>query len=238
MKELLPYNENDGGRSKYFKASSVGDCVTRAIAIASGRDYKEVYDELFAIAKKSPRNGVKMSATKKYMKAHGFEWHATSGIGVGIKANLCKGDLPEQGAIVCRLSGHLVAVVDGVVQDTYDSRTNTINGKYRGVYGYWSITPTSDNPTTSKATSKKKAAKRNTSKKTNKFTPRKRNKPTQEPCDKIDDKFFTQVSNMLKYMSAWPGTLTRKYGPMTKEEYDKIFYALSDVFDKYNDKIQ
>lgn len=32
---------NDGGRSRYFKAKSVGDCVTRAIAIATRTDYKE-----------------------------------------------------------------------------------------------------------------------------------------------------------------------------------------------------
>ena len=37
---------NDGGRSKYFDGKKVGDCVTRAVAIASGRDYKEVYDFL------------------------------------------------------------------------------------------------------------------------------------------------------------------------------------------------
>lgn len=36
---------NDGGRSKYFKGNA-GDCVTRAIAIATGFDYKEVYDNI------------------------------------------------------------------------------------------------------------------------------------------------------------------------------------------------
>ena len=35
---------DDGGRSKYFKAEHVGDCVCRAIAIGTGKDYKEVYD--------------------------------------------------------------------------------------------------------------------------------------------------------------------------------------------------
>ena len=37
---------SDGGRSKYFKAEHVGDCVTRAICNATGMDYKEVYDAL------------------------------------------------------------------------------------------------------------------------------------------------------------------------------------------------
>lgn len=33
-----------GGREKYYDAIKVGDCVTRAIANATGKDYKEVYD--------------------------------------------------------------------------------------------------------------------------------------------------------------------------------------------------
>ena len=32
-----------GGREKYYKALNVKDCVTRAIAIANGMDYKETY---------------------------------------------------------------------------------------------------------------------------------------------------------------------------------------------------
>ena len=31
---------DDGGRSKYFKAKGVSDCVTRAICNATGKDYK------------------------------------------------------------------------------------------------------------------------------------------------------------------------------------------------------
>ena len=33
----------DGGRSKYFKAGNVRDCCVRAVANATGIDYKEVY---------------------------------------------------------------------------------------------------------------------------------------------------------------------------------------------------
>ena len=43
---------SDGGRSKYFKANNVGDCVTRAICNATGKDYKEVYDALNDMAKR------------------------------------------------------------------------------------------------------------------------------------------------------------------------------------------
>ena len=44
-----------GGREKYFKKLDVGDCVTRAIAIATGKDYKEIYDRINTLAKKERR---------------------------------------------------------------------------------------------------------------------------------------------------------------------------------------
>lgn len=42
----LQFKFNDGGRSKYFKGEA-GDCVVRAISIATNTDYKVIYDELF-----------------------------------------------------------------------------------------------------------------------------------------------------------------------------------------------
>lgn len=131
----LAWVYDDGGRSKYFKAEKVGDCVTRSIAIATGRDYKEVYDELFAIAKKSPRNGVKREAIRKYMRAHGFDWVACMSVGSGVTHHLRAGEIPMQGAIICSCSGHLVAVVDGVVHDTFDPTRDGV----RAVYGYWIV---------------------------------------------------------------------------------------------------
>ena len=46
--------------------------------------------------------------------------------------HLKRDELPS-GRIVCSLSRHLVACVDGVVHDTYDST----RGGTRCVYGYW-----------------------------------------------------------------------------------------------------
>lgn len=52
---------NDGGRSTYFKGKKVGDCVARAVAIASGIDYKKVYD---TFAEKQSKQRV----TKKHLR--------------------------------------------------------------------------------------------------------------------------------------------------------------------------
>lgn len=130
---------NDGGRSNYFKGEGVRDCVTRSIAIASRMDYKEVYDVLSKGnasqgVSKSARNGIstKRKWFKDQMREWGFRWEPTMGIGTGCKMHLRAEELPK-GRIIARCSRHYSAVIDGVINDTYDPSRD---GK-RAVYGYW-----------------------------------------------------------------------------------------------------
>lgn len=133
---------SDGGRSKYFKAKDVGDCVVRAICNASGKDYKEVYDALRDLSKrqrvarhrKSPRNGVCKQVYRKYIEGIlGWEWVSCSGIGKGISVHLNEDEMPFEGTYIVRVSHRLTCVRDGALVDTYDcSRFGE-----RGVYGYW-----------------------------------------------------------------------------------------------------
>jgi len=156
VNETIDFVYNDGGRSKYFDNKKVGDCVTRAVAIASGMDYKEVYDFLAESnakqrvtirqkrSKRAMRKARKVTAShgisvtrkwfKDYMKSLGFTWTPTMFIGSGCKIHLRKRELPN-GRIICNVSKHSVAVIDGVIHDTYDcSREGT-----RCVYGYWTL---------------------------------------------------------------------------------------------------
>lgn len=138
---------NDGGRSAYYKGKG-GDCVTRAIAIVTGRDYKEVYDILTegnSTQRKGKREGSKAGKrtalsginTKRkwfqdYMKSLGFTWIPTMQIGQGCKTHLRSDELP-QGRIIVSVSKHYTAMIDGVINDTYDPSRNG----NRCVYGYW-----------------------------------------------------------------------------------------------------
>lgn len=134
---------DDGGRSEYFAAKRVGDCVCRAVAIATGKDYKEVYDDINELAKaerigkrkkskSSARNGVYKDTIRKLMEKYGWEWVPTMFIGSGCKTHLREDELPG-GRLVVNVSRHSVAVIDGVIHDTYDpSRKGT-----RCVYGYF-----------------------------------------------------------------------------------------------------
>jgi len=138
---------NDGGRHKYFTGTG-GDCVARAVAIAAGKDYKEVYDVLAAgnakqrktkragrhTGKKTALHGinVKRKWFKDQMKDWGFQWVSTMKIGQGCKVHLRADELPK-GRLVVRVTKHLTAMIDGVINDTYDPSRN---GE-RCVYGYW-----------------------------------------------------------------------------------------------------
>lgn len=128
----------DGGRSKYFKADNTGDCVCRAVALATGRDYKEIYDfinkliKLESGDKSSARDGVSRDMTYKIFEELGWTWVPTMKFGQGCKVHLKKEELPS-GTIVVNLSKHIVCVKDGILYDTHDcSRNGT-----RCVYGYW-----------------------------------------------------------------------------------------------------
>lgn len=134
---------NDGGRSKYFKAENVGDCVCRAICNAGGYDYKEIYDGLKEAAKaertekqggkrSSVRDGVYKDTRRKFLEKLGWVWHPTMSFGSGCTVHLKADELPK-GNLIVSVSKHLTCVRDGVLYDTYDCS----RGETRCVYGYY-----------------------------------------------------------------------------------------------------
>jgi len=139
-RELLPYVYDDGGRAQYFRGNpkNATDCVCRAVAIASGRDYKQVYDALTAATGQTPRRGVDTRARsfKAFMTSAGFVWTPCSSIGSTASVHYYADELPTAGRLVCSVSGHYTAVIDGVVHDAWDSRYNSF-GQPRRIYGYW-----------------------------------------------------------------------------------------------------
>ena len=150
----MKFQFNDGGRAAAGFKGRTGDCVCRAIAIAAERPYKEVYDLINEYAKhervskyrkSKARNGVRRTTAKKILEGYGFRWVPTMHIGQGCKVHLREDELPK-GRIVCSLSKHFTAVIDGVINDTYDpnDRGVTVDGygnliapTDRCVYGYY-----------------------------------------------------------------------------------------------------
>jgi hypothetical protein len=133
---------DDGGRVAAGFKGHAGDCVTRAVAIATGRPYRAIYDELALLAQqqgrpRSARNGIPKSVTRLYLAELGWEWTPTMHIGSGCRVHLRADELPS-GRLVVQLSRHVCAVINGVVHDTHDPRRDGT----RCVYGYWHGTDT------------------------------------------------------------------------------------------------
>jgi hypothetical protein len=162
--------KDDGGRRKSGIARAagrkdeVGDCVTRAIAIATERPYREVHDALIVAAvqhvaagksqsdwaKWARRrggfrafhadHGVHTDVSSPYLEALGWKYTSTKELPRGKGVHLRADELPR-GRLIVQLPGHLVAVINGVIHDTHDCSDD---GRCR-IQGYWTA-PRSRHP--------------------------------------------------------------------------------------------
>ena len=122
----LGYTYNDGGRDAAGFKGEARDCVARAIAIFTGRDYREVYRHVAAFERRygkrgvrSARNGVCSKARERAMAHFGLT-----------KIKLPPGPCPTYaqaheayGDCIVSTNGHIAALVNGALQDTFDGRT-------------------------------------------------------------------------------------------------------------------
>ena len=157
---MIEFAYNDGGRGAAGFKGDTGDCATRAIAIVTGIPYIEVYNMVNEYSKSertgkrkrgisNARTGVYKNTVHKIMTSFGWKWTPTMLIGQGCKVHLKAEELPK-GKILCVVSKHYTAVIDGVVNDTHNPareipETGYKNGEFfsriieRCVYGYYSL---------------------------------------------------------------------------------------------------
>lgn len=121
----MPFILSDGGRAAAGFRGRTGDCAVRAIAIAAELPYAEVYEAMAGLLREmktkdpSPRNGVPTEVMHEFMRQLGWSWKPTMAIGSGCTVHLAPGELPS-GRIICRVSKHYVAVIDGAIHDTHN----------------------------------------------------------------------------------------------------------------------
>ena len=146
----LGFTFNDGGRGLAGFKGGAGDCVVRAIAIATQLPYIQVYEDLLQanaayansrndkLARRlnakgsSPRNGNHRNVFHDYILGHGFIWVTTMKIGTGCQVHLRAHELPS-GTLIVKVSKHLTTIIEGVIHDTH----NPSRGGSRCVYGYY-----------------------------------------------------------------------------------------------------
>ena len=141
---------DDGGRAAAGLNGITGDCACRAIAIATGKPYREVHDKLNALCallggplnvlqfihdnrcrlrqrRMSADIGIPPPIARLYLGQLGWQWTPTNA------ARLHRWDLPP-GRLVVQVTQHFVALIDNVVHDHGEH--------WRGrrlVYGYFTL---------------------------------------------------------------------------------------------------
>lgn len=119
---------NDGGRrAAGFKTVQMGDCVCRALSIVTGQDYAVTHRILKELSMKNdehPDHGIYPQTYRRVLRK--------LKAGRMIKARAWE-ELPQSGKIFAVMEQHVVAVIDGVINDTYDpvEKQHSLQGYYR-----------------------------------------------------------------------------------------------------------
>jgi len=134
---LMKFQYTDGGRSLAGYSGKTGDCVVRALTLATGSSYMNMYQFVNATSKafESHRrvksnnvHGVYESSVRGIMRVMKFKWTAKR-VGAMLK-------VPTKGSYIVSIQGHVCAVVNGIILDTHNSLTPD-NLRYS--YGYWKV---------------------------------------------------------------------------------------------------
>lgn len=135
---------HDGGRMAAGYKDTTGDCVTRAIAIATNKPYIVIYEYVNQMTKRhidentvrvygyGSKDGVPISVVKKMMKHLGFKWNR-------MEKKVSMYDFKKNYKVpkncVLYIPNHLVAVKQGILHDSYYHYD--VDQKAKRVLGYW-----------------------------------------------------------------------------------------------------
>lgn len=143
---------NDGGRAACGFVGSTGDCVTRAIAIATGKVYRDVYDSLSDLSEQTARHGVYQDEIDAYLRREGWSQ---------AKARMIDPDAIPSGVLILQFdpssqsrkrTRHLACVIDHTLHDTW----NPFEDSEYVVESYWihpAANPSSTSPIVAPGTS-------------------------------------------------------------------------------------
>ena len=107
------------------RGKRVGDCVIRALSAATGKSWEEIYIELCLLGYIMGDLPSSNRVWDNYLKSQGFSRHIVSAecLECYTIQDFCN-EYP-QGTYVIGTGSHAVAVVDGVLLDSWDSSDET-----------------------------------------------------------------------------------------------------------------
>lgn len=127
-------------RYKYYQPNKkdikddYGDCVIRALTKAMEKDWLTVFEQLIPYAREKQCMPNGKPAYEEYLKDNGFEYKGISNAKGSKRPTVQEFALHhKEGTFVLRVAHHLVACVDGIFYDTWDSGQKSL-------YGYWGKT--------------------------------------------------------------------------------------------------
>ena len=153
-RRMIGFKKDDGGRRAAGSKGTAGDCVARALAIATGRPYRECYDALAEAnyrrrGVRSARNGIAKGDRNAVLEAFGLR---KIKLPMGPKPTFSEAwrryQLDENGravrGMIVSTTRHICAITwdtarggwDGILRDEWDCRTyemSTTLGRRNGV---------------------------------------------------------------------------------------------------------
>ena len=124
MIQYREYNANP-------KSKKTCDCVIRALTVATGLPYYEVYKQLFDISVETGYMLNEKRVEDKFMEKHGFVKYKQPRKSDNTKYKICEIDkVCNAKVIIIRCANHLTVVKDGVLIDTWNCGYKTINNYY------------------------------------------------------------------------------------------------------------
>ena len=124
MTDRPDYKYSDAGRSQSKRSRQRNDCTVRAVTIAFGLEYDDVYDMLAALGRKCSRG---FHLDRNCFRSGEFLGHRVVKLSFpavrGQKRMRVARFIAEhpEGAFIVRTAGHVTAVVDGVAYDNHDT---------------------------------------------------------------------------------------------------------------------
>jgi hypothetical protein len=149
----MKFIETDGGRKAAGFVGTTGDCVTRALTIATGEPYKQVYQELFDIAKEysktqstptarsiarrgaTPRRGVHKEVYDIFLKKRGWGYLPRTNKQGRAEVTLHECTFDPAKTYIVSVRRHLTVIKGGTLLDSYDPTDG--EKKNVGVKGYY-----------------------------------------------------------------------------------------------------
>lgn len=124
MKFMRKWKFNDGGRAAAGFVGGVSDCVTRALAIHTGRPYDQIRREVLALAPDAETAGVNVFGPEfdEYVRVR------LELVYIPMRYAFLVADFPPTCTFTALTSNHVTHIKRGVVHDVFDTGNELARG--------------------------------------------------------------------------------------------------------------